>query len=108
MALELGLHREHPCAEGANEEAQKWNRDRSRTWLACIIQNRSVSAFSGKPPMLDVDLDWTLREKWLREPHSTPGDRMLVAFLELRSIEVGSLRCAPANTLPVRRPWPPA
>lgn len=113
MALEMGLNRERPCGD-EDENAQKyvvtnsklthrWHRDRMRTWISCVIQDRrwveerrtdadaitSLSAVSGKPTMIQVELDLQAMNHWLDQPLSTPGDRMLVGFLELRSIEVG-------------------
>jgi hypothetical protein len=42
--------------------------------------------------MIQDSLDFRTMSRWVDQPFSTPGDRMLVAFLELRSIEVRTTR----------------
>lgn len=86
MALELGMHRERPLSN-TDEIGHKWQRDRMRTWISCVIQDKSLSAVSGTPSMVQGDLDLRVMNRWLAQPLSTPGDRMLVGFLELRLIE---------------------
>lgn len=39
--------------------------------------------------MIAGDLDLVSKNRWLDHPYCTLGDRMVVGFLELRSIEVG-------------------
>lgn len=39
--------------------------------------------------MISGNLDLAAMNRWLEHPYSTAGDRMLVGFLELRTLEVG-------------------
>ncbi|KAK1922508.1 hypothetical protein DB88DRAFT_357426 [Papiliotrema laurentii] len=86
MALELGLDRpiRHP---GAIEAQIRRDRDLTRTWLTCFIQDRSMAAFQGRAPSITMEFDMEYMQEWVRSPLRTPGDAMLVGFLELRAIE---------------------
>lgn len=67
----------------------RFHRDKTRTWGALFIQDRSLAATSGKPPMIQEFPDSAAMRRWMEHPLATHGDRMIVGYLELRKIEVG-------------------
>ena len=69
----------------------------SANWYAA--DNLSLAAFSGRPHTITVEPDIQDMRAWLNDPLVTPGDRMLVGFLELRAIQVGSFAQDPHTKL---------
>lgn len=87
MGVELDFQRLTRDIDG-DELARRRHRDCVRTWMALYIHDRSLSAFSGRPPLIKAHAAADEMRSWLADPLlCTPGDRMIVAYLELRAIE---------------------
>ncbi|RSH81301.1 uncharacterized protein EHS24_008743 [Apiotrichum porosum] len=78
-----------PSGRGARNVSSMTGRERGELSTPNSKLTDSLSAFSGRPPMIAGDLDLVSKNRWLDHPYCTLGDRMVVGFLELRSIEVG-------------------
>ncbi|KAK0527749.1 hypothetical protein OC835_004881 [Tilletia horrida] len=85
MALEIGLG-ESVRGPGSAEQQTREGRNRLRAFITAVIQDRSLSAFTGRQPVATLDECVNLDE-WVDSPLAIPADVEDVGFVRLRLLE---------------------